>query len=95
MAPLCYRRHPFPPKIIQHAIWLYVRFTLSYRDVEELLAERGIDISYETISHSMGAVGRFRSPRVAAWIHKIRGNARGGRQRFSSSTKGRAVTTRS
>ena len=47
------------------------------------------------ISHSMGAVGRFRSPRVAAWIHKIRGNARGGRQRFSSSTKGRAVTTRS
>ena len=41
MAPLCYRRHRFPPEIIQHAIWLYVRFTLSYRDVEELLAERG------------------------------------------------------
>ena len=49
MAPLCYRRHRFPPAIIQHAIWLYVRFTLSYRDVEELLAERGLDISYETV----------------------------------------------
>ena len=34
-----------PPEIIQHAIWLYLRFTLSYRDVEELLAERGLDIS--------------------------------------------------
>src|SRR6266516_2671192 len=49
MAPLCYRRHRFPPEIIQHAIWLYLRFTLSYRDVEELLAERGLNISYETM----------------------------------------------
>src|SRR5512133_200601 len=49
MAPLCYRRHRFPPEIIQHAIWLYLRFTLSYRGVEELLAERGLDISYETV----------------------------------------------
>ena len=49
MAPLCYRRHRFSPEIIQHAIWLYLRFTLSYRDVEELLAERGLDISYETV----------------------------------------------
>src|SRR6516162_11048832 len=49
MAPLCYRRDRFPTEIIQHAIWLYLRFTLSYRDVEELLAERGLDISYETV----------------------------------------------
>jgi putative transposase len=49
MAPLCYRRHRFPPEIILHAIWLYLRFTLSYRDVEELLAERGLDLSYETV----------------------------------------------
>ena len=49
MAPLCYRRHRFPAEIIQHAIWLYLRFTLSYRDVEDLLAERGFDISYETV----------------------------------------------
>jgi transposase-like protein len=49
MSPLRYRRHRFPPEIIQHAIWLYLRFTLSYRDVEELLAERGLDLSYETV----------------------------------------------
>ena len=49
MALLSYRRHRFPPPIIQHAIWLYLRFTLSYRDVEDLLAERGLDVSYETV----------------------------------------------
>ena len=49
MALLSYRRHRFPPPIIQHAIWLYLRFTLSYRDVEDLLAERGLDLSYETV----------------------------------------------
>jgi putative transposase len=49
MALLSYRRHRFAPEIIQHAVWLYLRFTLSYRDVEELLAERGLDISYETV----------------------------------------------
>ena len=49
MALLSYRRHRFPPPIIQQAIWLYLRFTLSYRDVEELLAARGLDISYETV----------------------------------------------
>ena len=49
MASLRYRRHRFPPEIIQHAIWLYLRFTLSYRDVEELPAERGLEISYETV----------------------------------------------
>ena len=47
--PISYARHQFPAVVIQHAIWLYVRFTLSYRDVEELLAERGLDVSYETI----------------------------------------------
>jgi putative transposase len=49
MAEISYRRHRFPPVVIQHAVWLYLRFTLSYRDVEDLLAERGLDISYETI----------------------------------------------
>ena len=44
-----YRRHRFPPEIISHAIWLYHRFTLSFRDVEDLLAERGIGVSYEAI----------------------------------------------
>ena len=59
MALLCCRRHRFPPEIIQHAIWLYLRFTLSYRDVEELLAERGLDLSYEQADVSL-AGGRSR-----------------------------------
>ena len=44
-----YHRHRFPQNIIRHAVWLYYRFCLSYRDVEDLLAERGIKVSYETI----------------------------------------------
>ena len=44
-----YRGHRFPPAIIQVTVWMYARFTLSLRDVEELLAERGLDISYETV----------------------------------------------
>ena len=49
MQPISYTRHQFPAEVIRHAVWLYLRFTLSYRDVEELLAERGIETSYETI----------------------------------------------
>ena len=49
MPPISYAGHQFPPVIIQHAIWLYLRFTLSFRDVEELLAERGIVVTYESI----------------------------------------------
>src|SRR5437764_2557474 len=48
-APPSYKRHRFPPAIIGHAVWLYFRFALSYRDVEELLAERGVSVTYETI----------------------------------------------
>jgi transposase-like protein len=46
---ISFGRHQFPPAINQHAVWLYVRFTLSCRDVEDLLAERGLDVSYETV----------------------------------------------
>ena len=49
MFPISYRRHRFPPTVIQHAVWLYLRFTLSYRDVEELLVQRGLDLSYESV----------------------------------------------
>jgi putative transposase len=49
MQPISYAGHQFPPEIIRYAIWLYLRFTLSYRDVEELLAKRGLEVSYETI----------------------------------------------
>jgi putative transposase len=47
--PVSYKRHRYPPQIIAHAVWLYFRFPLSLRLVEELLAERGITVSYETI----------------------------------------------
>ena len=49
MKPLSFKRHRFPADVIVHAVWLYFRFTLSFRDVEEMLAERGIEVSYETI----------------------------------------------
>ena len=44
-----YDRHRFPPQIIAHVVWLYARFPLSLRMVEEMLLERGIDVSYETV----------------------------------------------
>ena len=50
MIKISYSGYRFPPEIIQHAIWLYIRFTLSFRDVEDLLAERGIMVSYNTKS---------------------------------------------
>src|SRR5271163_2905479 len=49
MKPISYARHRFPPDIIRHVVWLYLRFILSYRDVEDLLAERGLLVSNETI----------------------------------------------
>ena len=47
--PVSYKRHRFPPSVIAHAVWLYFRFPLSLRLVEEMLLERGIVVSYETI----------------------------------------------
>ena len=46
MRRLSFKRHRFPPEITRHSIWLYASFTLSFRDVEEMLAERGLDVSY-------------------------------------------------
>ena len=46
---ISYARHRFPTEIIQYAVWLYFRFLLSFRNVEDLLDERGIDVSYETV----------------------------------------------
>jgi putative transposase len=59
MSPISFKRHRFPPTIIQHTIWLYARFTLSFRDVEELLAERGIDVSNETVRRWFLKFGRL------------------------------------
>src|SRR6266849_7479100 len=44
-----YRRHRFPAEIISHSVWLYFRFSLSYRDVEEMMAKRGVVLTYETV----------------------------------------------
>ncbi len=49
MRPLSLKRHRFPPDVIRYAVWPYLRFTMSFRDVEEMLAERGIVVTYETI----------------------------------------------
>ena len=52
-----YLRHRFPPEIISHAVWVYHRYCLSFRDVEDLLAERGIIVSYDTIRQWCGKFG--------------------------------------
>lgn len=49
MARISFKRHRFPADVIRHAVWLYFRFTLSFRDVEKLLPQRGIEVSYETV----------------------------------------------
>src|SRR5271169_6158232 len=49
MTTISFARHQFPSDVIRHAVWLYFRFTLSFRDVEDLLAERGLDVSSETV----------------------------------------------
>ena len=49
MQKISYARRRFPPEIIQHVVWLNFRFPLSCRDVEDMLAERDIDVSYETV----------------------------------------------
>jgi putative transposase len=51
-----FARHQFSPDIIRHAVWLYVRF-LSFRDVEHLLAEHGLDVSYETVTRWVSRFG--------------------------------------
>ncbi|CAO3356336.1 Mobile element protein [Azospirillum melinis] len=68
MPPLSYARHQFPPTIIRHAIWLYLRFTLSYRDVEELLADRGVEVSYETVRRWVLKFG----PAIAGNLRRLR-----------------------
>jgi putative transposase len=66
MKPISYARHRFPPDVIQHQVWLYLRFTLSYRDVEDLLAERGLDVSNGSIRRwvlKFGSVIAMNPPR--------------------------------
>jgi putative transposase len=59
-----YRRHRFPADVISYAVWLYFRFPLSLRMVEEMLAARGIDVSHESVRHWAEKFGRQYSNRV-------------------------------
>ena len=59
-----YRGYRFPPAIISHAVWLYHRFGLSFRDVEDLLTERGITVTYEAIRHGCRTFGRASARRL-------------------------------
>ncbi len=53
-----YKGYRYPPEIISYAVWLYFRFALSYRDVEELLAERGVTVTYESVRQWCGKFGQ-------------------------------------
>ena len=64
-----YHGYRFPPEIISHAVWLYHRFCLSFRDTEDLLAQRGITVSYETIRHWCRTFG----PAYARTLRRRRG----------------------
>ena len=68
MRKINYAGYRFPPEIIRQAIWLYLRFTLSLRDVEDLLAERGVAVSYETVRRWVNHFG----PMIAANLRKRR-----------------------
>jgi transposase-like protein len=68
MQKISYDGYRFTPEIIRQAIWLYLRFTLTLRDVEDLLAERGIIVSYETVRRWVNHFG----PRIAAELRKRR-----------------------
>jgi len=77
MSSPSYARHRFPSAIIQHAVWLYFRFALSYRDVEDLLAERGIDVSYETVRRWSLKFGRVYAARIRRRRLRVQASTRG------------------
>ena len=68
MRNLSFKRHRFPAEVITSSIWLYARFTLSLRDVEEMFAERGLDVSYETVRRWFLKFG----PVIAAKLKRAR-----------------------
>ena len=59
-----YTRHRFHPDIIRRAVWMYFRFNLSFRDVEELMIERGVDVSYETVRRWVNKFGTTYAKRI-------------------------------
>jgi putative transposase len=61
------KRHRFPPEVIAHAVWLYFRFALSNRDVEGLLAERGVIVTYETVRQWCQKFGQAYANELRRW----------------------------
>jgi len=59
-----YSRHRFHPDVIRRAVWLYFRFNLSFCDVEDMMAERGIDVSYETVRRWIDKFGLTDTKRI-------------------------------
>lgn len=70
MRPISFRRRRFPPDVIRHAVWLYCRFTLSIRDVEELLAQRGVEVSREAVRCGAGMGSRDRRRYFRPFRHR-------------------------
>lgn len=64
MSTISYARFQFPSTVIQHVVWLYLRFNLSLHDVEDLLAERGLDVSYETVRRWLARFGTAYAKRL-------------------------------
>ena len=73
MQPISFKRHRFPPDAIRHAVWLYFRFTLSVRDVEELMAQRGIEVSREAVRCWVNKFG----PMIASNLRRRRSRPTG------------------
>ena len=72
MPTISYARHQFPPAVIRHAVRLYVRFTLSYRDVEDLPAERGLGVSRETVRRWVLKSGPVAAGDLEEVAHRLR-----------------------
>jgi transposase-like protein len=96
MTSISYARHRFAPTVIEHAVWLYLRFCLSYRDIEDLLAERGLDISYETVRRWVAKFGprfarelRRRRPRPSGRWHLDESVPRGAHSNVGAELHGR------
>src|SRR5438876_11243459 len=68
-----YHRHRFPAEIISHCVWLYFRFALSFRDVEEMLAMRGVSLSYETVREWCLKFGQTYANGLRCRSHSSRG----------------------
>jgi hypothetical protein len=89
MTEINYAGYRFPHEIIHQSIWLYLRFTLSFRDVDDLLAERGIAVSYETVRRWVNHSGPRTNPYLA--IHGLSPSAQPGRFHTRSNSHSVAV----